>query len=110
MSGELIVKRGDTWVWTFVYRDSTGTPMDLSGSSVRMHARSAKGTLVIQVSDGSGIVLDPLEGEATVRIEPVETQLIGPGKYDADIEVTWSDGTVQSSATFIIQVLADITI
>lgn len=111
-SSTLTVKRGDTWVWPFVYKDTAGTPIDLSGSAVRLHAKAKAATEpAVSASTETGeITLDPTAGKATVRIEPEITRLIDPGKYDADIEVTWSDGTVQSSATFLVVVQPDITI
>jgi hypothetical protein len=108
----LTVKRGDTWVWPFTYKDEAGTPIDLSGSSVRLHMKAKRATTpAVSASTATGeITLTPLDGVATVRIEPEITEIVAPAKYDADIEVTWADGTVQSSATFIVDVKEDITV
>jgi hypothetical protein len=108
----LTVKRGDTWVWPFTYKDEAGTPIDLSGSSVRLHLKAKRATTpAVSASTATGeITLTPLDGVATVRIEPAVTELVAPAKYDADIEVTWSDGTVQSSATFSVVVQEDVTV
>jgi hypothetical protein len=108
----LSVKRGDTWVWPFTYKDEEGTPINLTGCQIRLHIK-AKGASepVVTASTAEGeITLTPLDGIATVRIEPEVTALVSPQKYDADIEVTWSDNTVQSSATFTVDVKEDITV
>lgn len=108
----LTVKRGDTWVWPFTYKDEAGVPIDLSGSAVRLHlkAKGAATPAVAASTDTGEITLTPLDGVATVRIEPEVTELVPPAKYSADIEVTWADGTVQSSATFTVDVKEDITV
>ena len=108
----LTVKRGDTWVWPFTYKDQDGAAIDLTGCTARLQVkaqRATEPTLSASSAEG-GVTMNPTGGVVTVRFEPADTELVEPGKYDADIEMTWSDGSVQSSATFSVVVKADITI
>lgn len=108
----LTVKRGDTWEWPFVYKDTAGDPIDLTDCSARFHIKAKRAeTPVVEASDATGeITITALSGLVTVKITPATTMAIAPGKYEADMEMTWSNGDVQSSITFVIDVVRDITV
>ncbi|WP_312677116.1 hypothetical protein, partial [Escherichia coli] len=49
--------RGDTWIRTWVLKDSNGTPVDLSGASARlMVLDSNTGTIKIVASTDNGLL------------------------------------------------------
>ena len=106
MADTITYKRGDTWRAVFTY-----TGVDLTGCSARAQIRNKRDdTLYLSGSSTSGeLVVDGVAGTITMRFEPEVTVEVPVGTHEADIEVTYSDGTVESSDTFLVKVLEDIT-
>ena len=111
MTPTLSFKRGDTWAPVFQFRDGSGDPVDLSGCSVRFQARlTAQSPAVFTLStDSATIDVDGPAGDVTPRLPTAVSAGIEPGKYKADLEVTYTDGTRQSTDTFTFTVVEDIT-
>jgi hypothetical protein len=119
----LTVKRGDTWTWPFYLyskaEDGSKTPIDLTDCSARLQVKPKRGdtpVLSATVSPDPAdetingeITLTPVDGLATVVFQPATTREIEPDKYVSDLEITWADGSVQSSMTFTVVVDEDVT-
>ena len=104
-------KRGDTWQPVFRYADADGNAIDLSGCSARMQARLLPTTspaFTLSTADQS-LVIDGPEGKVTAQLDKAVSAQIRPGKYKADLEITYTDGTRQSTDTFTVTVIEDIT-
>jgi hypothetical protein len=92
------VEQGADWVRQFVYSDSSGSPIDISGAAIAFKAVSGDGTAVLQASVGSGITItNAASGMFTILIPAATTRAIsipnGSGrKLTYDILVTISAG------------------
>jgi len=109
MSATFPVKRGDTWRQPFYWRQGSanGSPVDLTGCAFRMHVRDSLGALILDCTDSLAVA--PEDGEVTVEIDIPETIAIPRKPYKFDIEVTWPDGSVRSTATAYLNVIQDET-
>lgn len=110
-STTLTLKRGDTWRTTFQWLQPDGTPVDLTGCTARMMLRD-KITLAValDISTTSGeLTIDPLVGAVGLQVGALAMQVIVPGYYLTDLELTFTDGTVMSTDTTKVKVLMDVT-
>lgn len=104
------VKRGDTWIFVFVWRQEN-TVVDLSESTARMQIRDYRTKeLAGEISSIDGIIISGEEGKITASFSTEITKNIPPGQYVTDIEVTFGDQTVISSQTIQLLVEEDVTI
>ena len=101
-------KRGDTWAFTFTWSDDAGAPIDLTACTARMQVRD-KSTKSL-CAEPDHIVIDSLAGSVGVEFHPDTTAVVVPGIYYTDLEMTFPDGTVISTATMEMDVLEDITL
>jgi hypothetical protein len=123
MNKALVVKRGDTWKWPFYFftKDESGNKvsLDLTDCSARLMVKPKRGEAVLYAAPPSDppdetvngeVIIIPADGLVTVLFPVATTLTVRPGEYLSDLEVTWADGTVQSSATFAVIVEEDMTI
>ena len=110
MTNLATVKRGDTWSFSFVWKND-GTPIDLSNCTARMQVRKRKvGTLLGEVNSDNGITIIGVDGQVNVSFPPEVTALVEPGVHETDLQLTFvQTGEVKSSDTLTITVLEDIT-
>jgi hypothetical protein len=108
------IKRGDTWPEIITWEDEdTGTPIDITDAEIRIQLRHRDtGAVAVSASTTTGeiTITDAVNGVAVQRVEAPVMAEVTPGKYNCDIEITYSDGTVQSTPTFIVVVEEDITV
>ena len=105
------IKRGDTWKATLSWFDGA-YPLDLTGATVRLQLRTKKVySVVLDVSTASGelTVPEPLNGQVKLEVPAATMEAIAPSVYWCDGQATLADGSVQSSATFEVEVHQDIT-
>jgi hypothetical protein len=102
------IKRGDTWNQSFEWKQGseTGDPVDLTGCTARCHVRDRADTLIADVTDY--LTVYGLAG--SVDLTRVPTEDFPVAKLQFDIELTWPDGTVQSTETMTLRVLEDVTL
>ena len=104
----LSVKRNDSLRAVLSFTED-GAAANLSGCTARLQIRVKKvGTLLLVCSTADYLTIDGLAGTVTVEV-PASEMDIPTGKHEADLELTYADGTVRSSSTFIVIVLQDIT-
>jgi hypothetical protein len=99
------VKNGDTWNFSFVWSNNN-TPINLTGCTAKMQIRDKDGVLA---ATASTIAIVGSTGTVNVTFSAAVTALVPAGTYKSDLQVTFTDGTVQSSSTVIITVEAGIT-
>jgi hypothetical protein len=101
------VKRGDNFRAKFYFTESGG-PANLTGCSARMQIRDRYLTLFVEASTDDYLIVDPEVGTVDADI-PESVMTIPTGQYQADVQLTYDDGTVRSSDTFKVKVIQDIT-
>jgi hypothetical protein len=90
-----------------VLSDAAGTAIDLNGAAVRFHMRRAGGAVVI---DAAATIVTAAAG--LVRYVWIAGDTATAGSYQAEFEVTYADGTIETfpnAANIQIDILADIT-
>lgn len=92
------IEAGATFSRTITYTDATDTPVDLSGAVLRMQIRdnySAPTAAVSIDSAGNGITMIPVQGQFTITLTPAQTESIEFRQGVYDIEIEYSQGTVE---------------
>lgn len=95
---DLEIWQGQTFNFTFVWKDSTGTPINLTGYSGRMHIRPTvmAEVIIIELStENSKMVFDHLNGGVTLTISAEETAQIKYKNAVYDLEVFNAEGVVR---------------
>jgi len=104
----LTVKRRDSLRAVFSFLEDNA-PANLSGCTARMQIRTKLGSiLLLDCSTNDYLAISGVAGTVTVSV-PAALMDIQTGSHQADIELTYADGTVRSSDTFTVAVLQDIT-
>lgn len=100
------VKQGDAYnLPVFILNPATNAQQSTVGCVVRSIIKAESGAIV---SNLPMVVIDASIGAYAI---PFQGTAIWPiGDSQADIEVTWPDGVVEHSATFIVRVLASQTL
>lgn len=95
MSESIKLVRGDTrpQVKVTLTDDTTGLAIDITGATVRLRFRAAGSDLVLSTIVGA--VINGLGGVAVFQW-PVGSLDVEAGAYEGEIEVTFSDTTVQT--------------
>jgi autotransporter translocation and assembly factor TamB len=103
------VKNGDTWSYSFVWSNNNN-PINLTDCTAKMQVRDRTGTLMATASTTNGeITINGPTGTVSVAFPAATTASIPAGTYQSDLQVTFTDGTVQSSSTVTIIVEEGIT-
>lgn len=95
MSEKIKLVQGDTrpQVKVNLTDDTTGAYIDLQGAVVRLKFRAAGDTTIL--SNFQGVITDTLTGEV-VFPWPQGSLDVPAGQYEGEIEITFSDTTVQT--------------
>lgn len=72
-------------------QDANGTPVNITGASVRFHMKSLEGTLVV---DQPMAIVTPSSGVVRYDWQTVDTDTAGT--FVGEIEVTYLDGSVET--------------
>lgn len=111
MSNQISTKRGDSWQLTWAWRDANGDPIDLSGCSAQMQLKQQLGSepVLDLLSSGEGLTIDSSAGDVSVSVDAATMSTLTPGIYHCDMQLTFPDGRVVSTATIQVYVETDIT-
>ena len=93
-------KCGSTWEFVLTRKDSVGTPIDLTGLTVRamFRATDPNGAVITTLTEADGITVDATAGQVTLTLPPSKTVLFtGILKVVFDVEMTKGDDAWQSS-------------
>ena len=88
------VDQNATFSFIVEYKDNTGVPIDLTGSTAKMQVRDTKGGSKLAftlTSPSGGIVITPLLGQLTIKMTPTQTNKLFYPKSSYDIMVTDSN-------------------
>jgi hypothetical protein len=94
----LTIYQGATFRRIIRLTDSTNTAIDLSGATVRMHVRATLADtatlLELNETNGRAVVSDAVNGEVTLLVTATVTAALNFSKAVYDLEIQYSDGTV----------------
>lgn len=105
------IDQGADWYLTVVYKDSTGTPFDLTGYTARMQLRvnANSSTAALTLSTSSGITITGATGTVEVHATAAQTGALTPQNYVYDLEITSGSGVVTRLIQGILNVSAEVT-
>jgi hypothetical protein len=103
---EVRTKRGDTFSLAGTRVTQAGVPVNLAGYQVRAQMRDGADSLVYAFAP---TVTNAAAGEFRLDAPATTTETWTPARYVVDIEFVSSGGVVDSSDTFRIVVVPDIT-
>jgi hypothetical protein len=92
MGDKFYIKQNDTSPSLLaVLKDADDVVVDITGATIRFHMRNGAGTTVV---DAAAVVAGALTGEA--RYDWIATDTVTVGGFNAEFEVTYSDGTIET--------------
>ena len=88
----LIIDQGATWNITLTYKNSDGSPINLTGYTAALQLRTSydASSAALSLSSGSGIVLGGTAGTIAVTATATQTGSLTAGEYVYDLEITSS--------------------
>lgn len=88
----IIIKQGETFKASITWKDSSGTPVDLTSANARMYLkRSLQGEKLFELTNfNNRIVIEPTNGKLILQISAVDTSTLS-GVYYYDLEVVIGD-------------------
>jgi len=92
-----VIDQGANWFLTVVYKDSTGTAINLTGYTAALQIRDtyADSTTDLSLTSPSGgITITGATGTIAITATAVQTAAIAAGSYVYDLEITSSGGIV----------------
>jgi len=82
------IEQGATWRFTFSWRNSNGTDIEMSDYTAKMQVRkNFSGDLITELSTDNGKIYFDSDNRINLALTAEETQLLPPGKYVYDLEV-----------------------
>jgi hypothetical protein len=87
----LIIDQGATWEITFTYKNTNGTPINLTGYSAALQLRTsydAASASLSLTSPSSGIVMGGALGTIAITASATQTSSLVAGEYVYDLEIT----------------------
>lgn len=87
----IAVRQGDSFALNFEIKNK-GKPVNLTGAVLLMQARNEAGAVMWTLS---GTPVDAQKGKIALLLSPVQTD-IAVGDYKTDIQLTTSDGSVNT--------------
>lgn len=106
------IEQGATLMKPFIWKDSDGVPVDLTGYTAKMQVRQSpqSGTVLLELSTSNGrITLGGAAGTITLALTAAITAAIAWRRGVYDIELTSGDGTVTRLLEGEIQVSKEVT-
>jgi len=90
------IDQGADWYLTAVYKDSTGTAINLTGYTAALQLREVADstTPVLDLVTGDGITITGATGTIQVHADALQTAAIAAGTYFYDLEITSAGGIV----------------
>ena len=87
----ITVRQGDSFSLNFEIKNN-GKPVNLVGATLLMQARDEDNNVMFTLS---GTAVDAAAGKIAILLSPVQTN-IAVGEYKTDIQLTTSDGSVNT--------------
>jgi len=85
-----VIDQGADWYATFVYKDSGGTAINLTGYTAALQIRDtyADSTTDLALTSTSGITITGATGTLAIHATAAQTAAIAAGNYVYDLEIT----------------------
>lgn len=111
MSNQISIKRGDTWQTTWAWRDEAGDPLDLTDCTAALQLRRQLGSApaLDLTSPSAQLAIDPATSDVSVAVDASTMATLAPGTYSCDMQMTFPDGRVISTATVAVSIETDVT-
>ena len=96
-NNNFVIDQGANWFVTVVYKDSTGTAINLTGYTAALQIRDtyADSTTDLSLTSPSGgITITGATGTIAITATAAQTAAIAAGSYVYDLEITSSGGIV----------------
>ena len=93
----LVIDQGSNLRETFVYKDSDGNAVNLSGFTARSQIRAsytATNTILSATSAAGTLTITPATGTISFNVPAATTAALAPGNYVWDLEIVDSSGVV----------------
>ena len=105
------IDQGADWYINFIYQDSTGTAINLTGYTAALQIRSLPSdpTSFLSLTSSSGIVITPATGKLAVHATAAQTGAIDAGRYYYDLEITSPTAMITRLVQGQVQVSAQVT-
>lgn len=94
---DFTIEQGTSQTVNFVWKDSAGNPVDLTGFTARAQVRKTYSTadyLISLTTEDSGITLGGAAGTVVLHFTPAKTTPVTAKSGVYDVELVSSDGTV----------------
>lgn len=105
------VKRGDSISLLFSAKDADGVAQPLVDVEARIQLRDRGGNVFIESTSNplDGLTIDEVAGTIAWEVPYEDTEVLDPGTYYSDLELTYGTGERVSSDTFPLRIVEDIT-
>jgi len=89
------VVQGDTFAIRVIYKNSNGTPINLSGYSARMDIRNEPSGKILcaSINEQSGITITPSTGVLDIQFNPSQTRKFTLPSAAYQLQIRSSNGT-----------------
>jgi hypothetical protein len=105
------INQGSDWFLTLIYKDSSGTAINLTGYTANMQLRvNANSTTAnLTLSTGSGITITGATGTIAIHATATQTAALLAQNYVYDLEIRSSGGIVTRLIQGTLNVSAEVT-
>lgn len=111
-SHDFEIEQGATLLKTVTWKDDNGTPINLTGCTARLQARSSTSSptvLIDLTTENGGIVITPLTGTLTLNMTATQTAALAFKRAKYDLEVVDAAGFVTRLLQGSISVSPEVT-
>ena len=106
---DILIEQGATYRQEFIWKDSEGEAIDLSGYTARMKIRQLKtDNVIVSLTSGSGIQLSS-GGSIIVSISATDTEMLPLCRARYDLELVNGSGTVTRLLQGFVTISAEVT-
>ena len=108
----LTIRQGATWCQSVIWKDSNGTPINLTGYIARMQVRPTvqSPVVIIELTTENGrIVLGGAAGTIDLELDADATAAITQTSGVYDLELESSDGTVTAILEGRVKIVQEVT-
>lgn len=106
------IEQGTTVIKPFIWKDSTGAPVNLTGFTARMQVRATIGAvepLVSATTENSKLQIIPEEGKVILVLSAEETAAFQWKRGRYDLELVQDNGTVFRLLKGVISISLEVT-
>lgn len=86
------------WSRAFVYQDTAGNPIDITGATFKMTVRKRADTaeaLVVSTPDKGIKLTTPAAGKFSVKLSQSQLNSLGPGEFVHDLIAVFPSGSIE---------------